>query len=443
MKKNKIFIRLPESIHKQMLDDLYRAHSFAYERVGFLYTRSIQLPDCTLLILAFSYQPIADDQYIDDATVGAKIGSTAIRSGMQYILSHQCGSFHVHLHDHSGKPGPSGVDRKSLPAVVHSFSNANPRQAHGIIILSRDSIYAEVLSDPSTAFRLVDRVTIIGYPMKLITHLSYNKSNPVFKRQSFLGNHTEEVFRQIRIGIVGYGGGGSHIGQQLAHLGIEQITVFDDDSIEDTNHNRLIGGWFRDIAKKLKKTLIAKRTIRNILPSAKLNLVNDRWQNAVEDLHACDIIIGCVDTYLGREQLENECRRYLIPYIDIGMDVYKVENNLNHMSGQVILSMPFQPCMKCTGFLHPSKLAGEAAKYGNVGGRPQVVWANGVLASSVVGILVDIITGWTGQKNKQIYLAYDGNEGLLQQHVRIQHLGNKQCFHYPADQIGPPIFQRL
>jgi hypothetical protein len=45
------------------------------------------------------------------------------------------------------------------------------------------------------------------------------------------------------------------------------------------------------------------------------------------------------------------------------------------------------------------KLAAEAARHGDAGGRPQVVWPNGALASTAVGLAVDLVTGWT-RKNR-------------------------------------------
>ena len=53
-------------------------------------------------------------------------------------------------------------------------------------------------------------------------------------------------------------------------------------------------------------------------------------------LKPCDIIFGCLDGYQNRAELEAYTRRSLIPYIDIGMDVKKVDNEPPRMSGQVM-----------------------------------------------------------------------------------------------------------
>ena len=97
--------------------------------------------------------------------------------------------------------------------------------------------------------------------------------------------------------------------------------------------------------------------------------------------------------------------------------------------------------MTCLGFLNERTLAQEAALYGNVGGRPQVVWANGVLASTAVGIAIELLTAWTGRENQTIALSYDGNTGRVTPDVRLSYLDNQECPHFPLAEVGPPVWR--
>jgi hypothetical protein len=435
-----ITIRIPAELHANMLRDLQRPHAHAYERVGFLYTIHKKMLDGSMIILAQNYEPVPDNCYLMDSSVGARIDSTSIRHSMQNVLDNQKGCFHVHLHNHSGKTSPSSTDLFGIPGVVESMASADSKLFHGYLILSRDSAYASVLSD--NEFLTSIKTVIVGYPMLFIHNdRKTGRAQNRFSRQSFLGDNAQFLLENVSVGIIGYGGGGSHIGQQFAHLGVRNVTVFDNDRVEDTNMNRLIGAWFNDVKKRLLKTKVAERIFKKILPNNNLICIPDKWQTRPELLQQCDIVVGCVDTYAERQQLEAECRRYLMPYIDIGMDINSNKGE-PYMSGQIILSMPGMPCMFCTGYLTDEKLGLEAAKYGNTGGRPQVVWANGLLASSAVGIFIDIVTGWTGQANKQIYLAYDGNNSTLTEHERLEY-AEKQCSHYMLKNTGPVKFATL
>lgn len=272
---------------------------------------------------------------------------------------------------------------------------------------------------------------------------SFREVSDRFTRQSFLGPSAEEQIASCHVGIVGLGGGGSHIVQQLAHIGFSTFSLFDNDSVESSNLNRLVGGTQTDAQKSTPKVDVAARLINGINRGAEIVSIKGRWQHEAERLRACDIVFGCVDSYAERRDIEIATRRYLIPYVDIGLDVHKVGDEPPHMAGQVILSMPGELCMSCLGFLTEAKIAREAEQYGAAGPRPQVVWANGVLASSAVGIAIDLITDWTRSLRRPVYLSYDSNTGTIQPHKRLQYVDGGVCPHFPIAQLGDPTFKQL
>ena len=438
----RVVFKIPKELKVEIEKDLKRDHEYAYERIGFLLTRSYK-SDGETQVLAYDYYPIIDENYIKDSLVGARINSNAIRNAMQTSLTENCGVFHIHRHCHNGKPSESIDDEQGIPPMMESISRLNHNENFGYLILSIDSVLCKVYSPNQKTFFEADIFIEVGYPMKFVFKdnvLDYEYLERQ-KRQSFLGEQSIDIFKKINVGIVGYGGGGSHIGQQLAHIGFENIFVFDHDSFEESNINRLIGANYIDIEERTKKTTIAERTIKNILPSANVIKIQKKWQDAPEELNRCHVVIGCVDSFIEREQLEAETRRYLIPLMDIGMDIHKVNGSYS-ISGQVLLSLPTCFCMKCCGFITDEKLEIEAKKYGDVGGHPQVVWSNGVLASNAVGIIVDLLLGWSGLENRLVYFSYDGNRGLLAKHNRLIATPEK-CKHYPVEEIGPPRFFKV
>jgi molybdopterin-synthase adenylyltransferase len=261
-----------------------------------------------------------------------------------------------------------------------------------------------------------------------------------YQRQSFLGPGSQRIIERAVIGVVGLGGGGSHIAQQTAHIGFQHYALYDPQTAEDTNLNRLVGAGIRDVGRE--KLKIARRLIRGLQPHATISVNKVRWQAAPEPLMACDVVFGCADSFQDRDELETFCRRHLIVYIDIGMDIHQVEGEPPRMAGQVILSAPGHACMKCLGFITPEKLAMEAQRYGMAGSRPQVIWPNGILASSAVGLAVDALTGWTRKTRAPVYLSYDGNTGLVTEHVLLKY-APKVCQHYLLADAGRPQIKAL
>jgi len=98
-----------------------------------------------------------------------------------------------------------------------------------------------------------------------------------FKRQSFLGSRSEDILGSCVVAIVGLGGGGSHIAQQLAHLGVRNFRLIDPDRAEESNLNRLIGAKAGDVPKRVHKTLISSRLIKGIIPTASVKRINNKW----------------------------------------------------------------------------------------------------------------------------------------------------------------------
>jgi molybdopterin-synthase adenylyltransferase len=262
------------------------------------------------------------------------------------------------------------------------------------------------------------------------------------ERQSFLGPDSESVLENVRAGIVGLGGGGSHIAQQLAHIGVGRFVLSDMDRYEDKNHNRTVGGMASDIDKRTPKVRIAERTILAINPQADVFAVEGRWQTALSGLRECDVIFGCVDSYTERDQLENLCRRYLIPYIDIGMDVYRADSGYA-VQGQIILSMPGDLCLRCFNFLRQDLLDREAQDYGKAGGRPQVIWPNGVLASTAVGLFTELMSPWhPGSRGRSVTYDYDGNRHTITVSTRVAALDHIVCQHFgDVRDVGDPFWR--
>jgi len=100
-------------------------------------------------------------------------------------------------------------------------------------------------------------------------------------RQSFLGPHSDNVLAHLTVGLVGLGGGGSHVAQQLAHMGVGKFVLVDPDIVEHTNLSRLVGGTADDAEQKRLKVDVAARTIRGVNPNVEPTRQSSDWQEAL------------------------------------------------------------------------------------------------------------------------------------------------------------------
>jgi molybdopterin/thiamine biosynthesis adenylyltransferase len=262
-----------------------------------------------------------------------------------------------------------------------------------------------------------------------------------FSRQSFLGADSERILAETRVAIVGLGGGGSHIAQQLAHVGVGHFRLIDPQEIDPSNLNRLVGATEKDVKAKMPKVGIAKRLIRGIRPWAQVKVAQTEWQMADDMLKDAHVVFGCVDGYRQRMYLESAARRFCLPYIDIGMDVTELTNHRYAVAGQMIMTLPHGPCMKCLGFLTQKRLDREENDYGDVGINPQVVWTNGTLASLAVGAFVRLFTPWFDNSRDFEWLELDGDNQLVSRSRQPEYTIKGPCKHFTSDGLGEPFFE--
>lgn len=145
--------------------DLRRPHAFAHERVGFIAAGLAAAHD-ELLILARDYRPVRDEEYLQDASVGAMMSAEAIRRARQWAMNDRAAIFHVHTHGGRGIPGFSGVDIRENAKFVPNFVSVAPNFAHGAIVLSDTAAFGQVWLDRTSPQPFITRFTEVGMPTR-------------------------------------------------------------------------------------------------------------------------------------------------------------------------------------------------------------------------------------------------------------------------------------
>lgn len=156
------------ALYEELKRDLARPHPFASERVGFVFGKLGSLVGDGKVVLLTRYHSIPDDQYVEDDTVGARIGADAMTEAMQavyYGRAEKEGIFHIHIHDHLGDTGMSRVDARELPPMIPGFQSVGREAAHGVIILSRNHGRGWVWFPGREEPAVTDSVSIIGAPI--------------------------------------------------------------------------------------------------------------------------------------------------------------------------------------------------------------------------------------------------------------------------------------
>lgn len=128
--------------------------------------------------------------------------------------------------------------------------------------------------------------------------------------------------REARILVVGSGALGNEALKNLALFGVGHIYVVDFDTIEYTNLTRSILFRQEDADRGLFKADVAAARVREINKNVEIHPIIGRLDSEVGlGLYkSVDVVLGCLDSQLARIQLNRQCIRAGVPWIDGGID---------------------------------------------------------------------------------------------------------------------------
>ncbi len=247
-----------------------------------------------------------------------------------------------------------------------------------------------------------------------------------FERQRrFFGANGQDKLRSTRVLIIGAGGLGSHVVQQLAYLGVGRLAVVDPDVLDATNRNRLVGAWAAD-PLGMPKVAIAQRLVAAIDPEIEVIAHQRHLRDGVveQETGSTDWIFGCVDNDGARLLLTQRCAEVRKPYVDLASEIFVSEGQTD-WGGRVSVAMSGRGCLYCLGLLSQddiqasladdSERSARKAIYGIEAGAlqdsgPAVVYLNGIIAS--IGV-AEFAVAVTGLRAVRTHLEYRGACGLV------------------------------
>jgi tRNA A37 threonylcarbamoyladenosine dehydratase len=299
--------------------------------------------------------------------------------------------------------------RKIFPHLLDIVGNGN---AVGGIAFGSDGAAGEIWVNRDRRIDL-ELVEVLGASrLGLKPEPTRGKSHEQrFDRQGRLfGPEGQDRLRQMTVAIVGLGGGGSIISQQLAHLGVGKIVAFDFDRIETHNLSRIVGASVTDARRRRKKVDVARRLCRRIDRSVKFEAIDGdiTEAKAAKRLSDCDFIFLCTDTITSRLIANATAQAYLIPMIQIGAKIDRAGDRIESVYSAVRPSFPRDGCLACAGVIDPVLLQKEAAtdeereaqNYLNLKEvvDPSVITLNSVAAASATNLMLMSTVGMATQE---------------------------------------------
>lgn len=291
----------------------------------------------------------------------ARLGNRAADEGLALISAHSHpGS--------SDRTALSGDDRAAHERIFPHLLDITGADAVCGIAFGERSAAGEVWRPSGDTPRPLDRVRIVGANTEFLRARPEDDPQYVderFDRQVRLFGPTGQArLRAMHVAVIGAGGGGSIVVEQLAYLGVGKISVVDYDVVKTHNLSRIIGATGRDARKRAKKVNVAARVVKRIDRSITVNAIDGDIADApiATLLLDCDYLFLATDTATARLVANAIAQTFLIPLIQIGAKVESLATGeIEQIYTAVRPVLPRRGCLACAGLIDPDQLQREAA----------------------------------------------------------------------------------
>lgn len=334
----------------------------------------------------------------------------------------------VHCHGGRDSVGFSGDDYASHERGYPALLDINEDRPVGALVFAQNAVAGELWTrhgrQQLESMRIVGRRIRNVYPnlrqRRQLECSEYDRQTRLF------GNVGQEILRELRVGIIGLGGGGSLLNEWLSRLGIGSIVGVDFDRIDITNLPRVVGAthwdarslltssgvrWLERIGKRFaaKKVHIARRVARIANPKINFEAIDgdvlDR--DIAIKLRDLDFLLLASDSIQSRLVFNALVKQYMIPGVQVGAKV-----SANKKTGEItdvftttrlVLPGIGNGCLDCANCIPASLLQAEAISHGEREqqkyvddpelAEPSVITLNVLSAAQAANDLLMMFTG--------------------------------------------------
>lgn len=404
---------------------LQQAHTSILQR--FAQTREVETCAAGLVFPAASYgaeliftirelQEVPEEAYLVRNSTAAslrpafctELANRAHAAGAGILLAH------THVGDNPLE-GFSRIDDKGEEPLSEYFRHRLGAHTNFAAVITARNIHARELGHAAA-----HDLTIVG--SRLTRRIAHAQAvSDIYDRQvRAFGSAGQQSLASLRVGIVGLGGTGSVVAQQLAHLGVCDFLLLDPDVVDVTSLNRLIGATPNFVGRP--KVSVAYERVMAINPKAKCTQLqrNVTDDDVTDALLSLDFIFCCTDTMGSRAVLNQLAYQYLIPCIDMGVGIGAEDGRIQYISGRVQMLSAGLPCLVCTDkldaalvrreMLTEAQRAADPYIVGAIVPQPAVISLNSTMSSAAVTMFLAAATDLPSSARM---LTYDGVLGTL------------------------------
>lgn len=358
-------------------------------------------------LLGRSVVPVADADYLVREPYRLSIDSGSYARAAK--AARELGAALVFVHSHpEGIAEFSPQDDREEPALMRFFGQRVPGKTHGSLVISgpasaRGRVWTGEGWLPASCVR------VLGQRFRFLMAKAGAPQLWFDRQVQAFGPEMQALIGDLHVGIVGCGGTGSAVAEQLCRLGIGTLSLFDGDVLEGTNVTRVYGARMDEVSRN-KAACLGEHLGRIGLGTQIRVFDRHILEEAVaRNLRECDVVFGCTDVESPRALLVNLALHYLIPVFDIGVKISSREGVIEDITGRVTTLIPGAACLLCRGRITPERIHFEQLSPEAKAARqrdgyapeletrdPAVVSFTTAIAAQAVNELLHRLTGFMG-----------------------------------------------
>lgn len=331
-----------------------------------LLARPVGSPENSFRLLANTLVPVPDDAYERRTSHSLSILSHGYVPALRDAEQREAIAIWLHTHPGDGaSPQHSDHDVVVDRQLSDLFRLRSGSAYYGSVVVSHRNnhlCFSGHLETPENRFA-IQRLLTVGARLSLV--LTDGADSPpmdsLFDRNiRAFGGDIQRVLAELRVAIVGCGGTGSAVAEQLVRLGVRHFIAIDPDSLSESNLTRVYGSGPSDVGRK--KVDVLADSLARIAPAVVVERVPSMVtvERTARRLADADVIFGCTDDNAGRLVLSRIATYLMKVVIDCG--VLLTTDSAGHLTGidgRVTMVHPGAACLVCRDRIDLARAASE------------------------------------------------------------------------------------
>jgi hypothetical protein len=212
--------------------------------------------------------------------------------------------------------------------------------------------WSGVLWSDTTMVR-IHQIVAVGRNLRFLSPLPAVSEDALDDRQSDALGLVHERLRNLSVAVVGCGGLGSPIAEQLVRMGVKEVILIDNDLLDTpSNIRRVFGAELSHLKAKPyhPKVDILGNHLKQLGLGVKIYSIKGdvRTERVFRHLLDADVVLMATDTHNSRAVVNELPSKYLMPVIDVGVRIGSRGNNkLSGLVAEARILTPSTPCLWC------------------------------------------------------------------------------------------------